>query len=256
MPFLKRVYQVSNPRLIWRAAIHKNVQFERSVKQLRQSQKHNACLYGILPLPRYSSHAIWSITMRLALMTLTTLALLSACTGGATNTPQAPVTPSGSTGPVASAAPSTAPTPAALMGASRLTIDGAEVMLGNKTPRIDAGSVVSVSNSNPDNADRQYTVYLSLRSQKNSAGLPTGFKQEDVDRVELSVEQFINGRSSANKWDGVFDVPSNDIKLTLKNEGGHLMGTVEVTLKPANANEVAMKKNIRVKYEFENAFAK
>jgi hypothetical protein len=132
-------------------------------------------------------------------------------------------------------------------------VDGHAVQLANSIPGILGGAAIAVSNGSNGLMDRSYSLTMSLRDLTSTTPLTASFKPEQINRAEMSLEQVILGRSNGNRWNGVFDVPSDAIKLNLANTAGRLMGTAEVTLKPADGNEPAMKKDIRVKYEFENA---
>jgi hypothetical protein len=141
-----------------------------------------------------------------------------------------------------------------LNASSRLTLNGTETTAFDATPKITwiGGGVVTIVNA-VQTTDKSYSVRVEMKSMKNPTGLSTTFAQGDVDRLEMTVEQVVTGRSSGNKWTRVFDVPSNDIALTLTNANGRVAGKIETTLKPDSANEPTAKSDLGLKYEFENA---
>lgn len=176
--------------------------------------------------------------------------LLAACTGN----------PAGQTTKTAGTSVSTSPngqpagqTPA-LSASSRLTLNGTETSAFDKTPKITwiGGGLVTVANPEQTD-DKTYSVRLEMKSLKSATGLSKTFKQEDVDRLELTVQQVVNGRSTNNKWTKLFDVPGPGVTLMLTNAGGRVAGTLDAQLKADSANAPDAKGDLNVKYEFENA---
>lgn len=177
--------------------------------------------------------------------------LLAACTGN----------PAGQATKTSGASASTMPngqpanqTPTTLSASSRLTLNGTETSAFDKTPKITwiGGGLVTVANAEQTD-DKTYSVRLEMKSLKSPTGLSKTFKQEDVDRLELTVEQVVSGRSSNNKWTKLFDVPGPGVTLMLTNANGRVAGAVEAQLKADPANAPDAKGDLNVKYEFENA---